>query len=182
MKRLKVIFAFLVCLVTSQPLLSQQTFHDFIVFDIHGEEFDMAQLEGKKVLVVNTASTCGLTPQYAGLQELFKKYGDENFMIIAFPCNDFGSQESGTNEEIATFCSTKYQVTFPVMSKVSIKGSDKHPIYKWLTEAEENGVADSKVTWNFQKYMIDGKGKLVGHEPPRKRPACRAIVKWIEKS
>jgi glutathione peroxidase len=162
-------------------LSGQKSFYDFTVLDIEGNEFPLAQLQGKKVLVVNTASKCGLTPQYEGLEELFEKYGGDNFVIIGFPCNDFASQEPGTEEEIATFCKKNYGVTFPMMSKIHVKGEEQHPLYKWLTEASENGVEDSSVSWNFQKYMIDENGNLVGHVPPRKKPDCNEIVDWIKK-
>ena len=162
-------------------LSGQQSFYDFTVMDIEGNEFPLAQLQGKKVLVVNTASKCGLTPQYEGLEELYEKYGGDDFVIIGFPSNDFASQEPGTNEEIATFCKMNYGVTFPMMSKISVKGEEQHPLYKWLTEASENGVEDSSVSWNFQKYMIDENGNLVGHVPPRKKPDCNEIVSWIKK-
>ena len=159
----------------------QKNFHDFTVEDIYGESFPLSQLKGKKVLVVNTASKCGLTPQYKGLEELYEKYGGEDFVIIGFPSNDFAGQEPGTNEEIAEFCQMNYGVTFPMMSKITVKGEEIHPLYKWLTEEAENGVEDSKVAWNFQKYMIDEEGNLVGHVPPRKKPDCSEIVSWIKR-
>jgi glutathione peroxidase len=159
----------------------QQKFHDFTVEDIYGEPYPLSQLKGKKVLVVNTASKCGLTPQYKGLEELFEEFGGEGFVIIGFPSNDFAGQEPGTNEEIAEFCQVNYGVTFPMMSKITVKGEEMHPLYKWLTEEAENGVEDSKVAWNFQKYMIDEEGNLVGHVPPRKKPGCKEIVTWIKK-
>ena len=160
----------------------QKSFYDFTVKDIAGNDFPLSQLKGKKVLVVNTASKCGLTPQYEDLEALFEKYGGDDFVIIGFPSNDFAGQEPGTNEEIAAFCKLNYGVTFPMMSKITVKGDEIHPLYKWLTEASENGVEDSKVSWNFQKYMIDKDGTLVGHVPPRKKPDCKEIVNWITKS
>ncbi len=162
-------------------LSGQKNFHDFTVEDIYGESYPLSQLKGKKVLVVNTASKCGLTPQYKGLEELYEKYGGDNFVIIGFPSNDFAGQEPGSNEEIAEFCQVNYGVTFPMMSKITVKGEEIHPLYKWLTEEQENGVEDSKVSWNFQKYLIDEDGNLVGHVPPRKKPDCNEIVSWIEK-
>ena len=156
------------------------TFHDFKVKTIDDKEFDLSILKGKKVLVVNTASKCGLTPQYEKLQALYEKYGDENFAIIGFPTNDFASQEPGTNAEIKKFCTSKYNVTFQIMSKISVKGDDMHPLYKWLTSKKENGVMDSKVKWNFQKYLIDENGKLVDVVFPRIKPDNKVIVNWIE--
>lgn len=175
-----IVISISVAMSVSLPLHAQKSLYDFTVLDIQGHEYELAQLQGKKVLIVNTASKCGLTPQYAGLEKLYQKYGGEDFIILGFPSNDFGGQEPGTNEEIATFCNTRYEVSFPMMSKIKVKGEDKHPLYKWLTEASENGVEESRVTWNFQKYMIDEYGTLVGHVPPRKRPTCRQIVSWLE--
>ena len=158
---------------------AQTSFYDFTVEDINGEEYPLSQLKGKKVLVVNTASKCGFTPQYEGLQELYEKYGDEEFMIVGFPANNFMKQEPGSNEEIAEFCSINYGVSFPMMSKVSVKGDDQHPLYKWLTSKSENGVENSKVGWNFQKYMIDEEGQLVGHFSSKTKPGNEKLVNWI---
>jgi len=159
--------------------MGDKSFHDFTVGDIHGNDFELSRFKGKKVLVVNTASKCGFTPQYEGLESLYQTYGGEKFAVIGFPSNDFLSQEPGTNEEIATFCSTRYQVSFPMMSKISVKGKKKHPLYQWLTSARENGLENSKVRWNFQKYLIDEHGRLVGHIPPRKSPESEEIISWI---
>jgi len=164
-----------------QEVSAQQSFYDYTVLDIHGDEYDLAQLQGKKVLVVNTASKCGFTPQYEDLENLYETYGGEDFIILAFPSNDFANREPGTNEEIAGFCSSKYHITFPVMARISVKGEDMHPLYRWLTQASENGVEESRVAWNFQKYMIDEGGTLVGHVPPIKKPDCAEIVSWITK-
>ena len=157
-----------------------KTFHDFSAETISGESLDLSTLKGKKILVVNTASKCGNTPQYAQLEELFKEYGGENFMIIGFPANNFMGQEPGTNEEIKEFCEINYGVTFQMMAKISVKGKDMHPIYQWLTQKEQNGVEDSKVSWNFQKYMIDEDGKLVGHVSPKTSPKSDEIINWLK--
>lgn len=159
---------------------AQSSFYDFTVKDIAGEDFPLSQLKGKKVLVVNTASECGFTPQYEGLQELYETYGGDDFIIIGFPANNFGKQEPGSNEEIANFCQINYGVSFPMMSKISVKGDDQHPLYIWMTSKSENGVEDSKVTWNFQKYMIDEKGQLVGHYAPTVKPHSKKLIRWIE--
>jgi len=159
---------------------AQNSFYDFTVKDIRGEDFPLSQLKGKKVLVVNTASKCGFTPQYEGLQELYEKYGGDDFMIIGFPANNFGKQEPGSDEEIANFCQINYGVSFPMMSKISVKGDDQHPLYLWLTSENKNGVEDSKVSWNFQKYMIDEEGQLVGHFAPTVKPDSKKLLKWIE--
>ena len=157
-----------------------KTFHDFKAKTISGEELDLSSLKGKKVLVVNTASKCGLTPQYEELESLYKEFGGDDFTIIGFPANNFLSQEPGTDEEIKEFCQVNYGVTFQMMSKISVKGKDIHPIYQWLTEEELNGVEDSKVSWNFQKYMIDEEGRLVGHFSPKTSPRSEEIVNWIK--
>jgi len=158
-----------------------KSFYDFKVKDIDGKEVSMADFKGKKVLVVNVASECGNTPQYESLEKLYKKYGPEKFVIVGFPANNFGSQEPGSNEEIKTFCTSKYQVTFPMMSKISVKGKDMDPLYKWLTTKKENGVLDAPVTWNFQKFMINTDGTLEGMVKPGVDPDTEVIVKWIEK-
>jgi len=161
----RILFLFIALFAVSIALLGQQkTVHDFTVTDINGESFDMAQLAGKKILIVNTASKCGFTPQYEGLEKLYQTYKDDNFVVVAFPSNDFKNQEPGSNEEIKQFCKRNYGVSFPLMSKISVKkGEDQHPLYQWLTHKSKNGVMDSKVNWNFQKYMIDEQGKLVDY-------------------
>lgn len=155
------------------------TLHDFIVKDIDGNEFDLATLKGKKVLVVNVASKCGLTPQYEDLQALYEKYGDEKFVIIGFPANNFMGQEPGSNEEIKEFCSMNYGVTFPMMDKISVKGKNQAPIYKWLTKSSENGKIDQVVTWNFQKFMVDEEGRVVDVVMPKESPMSDKIINWI---
>jgi len=166
--------------ITHLIMAQNKTFHDFVVKDIDGNDYALSNLKGKKVLVVNTASKCGFTPQYEDLQKLYDKYKSSNFVIIGFPANNFMSQEPGTNSEIKEFCSSKYNVTFPMMSKISVKGDDIHPLYQWLTSKEENGVMDSKVKWNFQKYMIDENGKLIDVAYSRTNPLDEQIINWIE--
>jgi glutathione peroxidase len=153
--------------------------HDFVVEDIYGDQFNLAELKGKKVMIVNTASRCGLTPQFSKLEELYKTYSDKNFIIIGFPANNFNNQEPGNNEEIIAFCEENYGVSFPMMSKISVKGQDMHPLYKWLTQKSENGVTDSEVSWNFQKYLINENGYLVKYLPPRHDPLSEDIIEWI---
>ena len=162
------------------PTMGQNSFYDFTVDDIHGNEYRLAQLQGKKVLVVNTASKCGFTPQYEGLESLYRKYGGGDFVILGFPSNDFLRQEPGSNEEIAAFCTSKYEVSFPMMSKISVKGGDMHEVYHFLTEKEKNGLQDSEVSWNFQKYLLDEQGELVMVIKPSTLPTDPSIVKWIE--
>lgn len=159
---------------------SLKTFHSFTVETLEGEKFDLSSLKGKKVLVVNTASKCGLTPQYEDLQKLFEAYGGEKFTIVGFPANNFLKQEPGTNDEIREFCKENYGVTFLMMSKISVKGNDIHPVYQWLTQKSENGVMDSEVKWNFQKYLIDENGHLVDMVPPKEKPDSEKIINWIK--
>jgi len=157
-----------------------KTFHSFQVKDINGKTFDLASLKGKKVLVVNTASKCGYTPQYEGLEELYKKFKDMNFVIIGFPANNFGAQEPGSDSDIKAFCTKNYGVTFPMMSKISVKGDDMAPIYQWLTKQTMNGKMDSEVKWNFQKYLIDENGQLIASFPSAEKPMSDKITSWIE--
>ena len=140
----------------------------------------MSSLKGKKVLLVNTASKCGFTPQFEQLQELYEKYKESGFTIIGFPANNFKNQEPGSRSEIQAFCTENYGVTFPMMDKVSTKGDDQSPIYQWLTEKSKNGVLDSEVSWNFQKYLIDEDGKLVGFAAPKDSPMSDKIIDWIK--
>mgnify|MGYP006283893345 CR=1 FL=1 len=177
----KILFLIAAIFVSTAMVAQTKTFHDFTVKDIDGLEYDLSQLEGKKVMVVNTASKCGLTPQYEELQSLYENYKDDNFVIIGFPANNFMNQEPGSNDEIKEFCSSNYGVSFPMMSKISVKGDDIHPLYAWLTEKSNNGVEDSKVKWNFQKYLIDEDGKLVKYFSPRTSPKDEEIIAWIEK-
>ncbi len=154
--------------------------YDYKLTDINGNTFDMSELKGKKVLLVNTASHCSLTPQVTDLEKLYNNYKDKNFVVVAIPSNDFGDKEPGTNKEIKDFVK-KYDVTFPVMAKTSVKGDNEVPLYKWLTSKDLNGVMDSKVAWNYQKYMIDENGKLVGVVEPKESPASDKVVEWLKK-
>lgn len=155
------------------------SFHDFTVETLEGETFDLGTLRGTKVMVVNVASKCGLTPQYEQLQAVYEKYEGEDFTIIGFPANNFLSQEPGTADEIRQFCTENYGVTFPMMAKISVKGDDMAPLYQWLTQKDQNGVLDSDVSWNFQKYLIDESGHLVKMMSPKTKPDSEEIVEWI---
>jgi glutathione peroxidase len=157
-----------------------KNFHDFTVESITGKPFDLARFKGKKVMVVNTASECGFTHQYAQLEELYEHFHDADFEIIAFPANDFGAQEPGTNDEINRFCQRNYGVSFPLMAKVTVKGSNTHPLFQWLTQKSQNGVADIEITWNFQKFLIDENGQLVKSVAPAVSPMDDVVLKWIE--
>ncbi len=159
--------------------LQAQTIYDFKVTDIEGKVFDLATLKGKKVMIVNTASKCGLTPQFEQLQQLYTQFKDSNFVIIGFPTNDFFEQDPGTNNEIKSFCVKNYGVTFPMMSKIKVKGDTIEPLYQFLTQKEKNGLEDNDVKWNFQKYLINEQGKLVRVVGPRVKPMDTSIVDWI---
>lgn len=158
----------------------QKTLYDFSAPLITGELFDFSTLKGKKVLIVNTATECSLSPQFKKLQELYEEYGGDDFEIVAFPCNDFGGQEPGTNEQINDICTKKYHVSFTLMEKIPIKGDDMHPIYKWLTSSEENGNLDAKVIWNFQKFLVDEEGFVVESLSPISGPQNRRILEWLQ--
>jgi glutathione peroxidase len=173
-------FFLAIAMILSSGISAQKSFYEFKAPDIDGKMVDFSRFKGKKVMVVNVASKCGLTPQYEQLQKLYEKYKDRGFEIIAFPANNFMGQEPGTESEIKTFCTTNYGVTFTMMSKISVKGKDMHPIYQWLTSKEKNGKMDSSVSWNFQKYLIDEQGNLVDMFPPRTSPFDERITGWIE--
>src|SRR5438552_13610117 len=149
---------------------------DYTVKDIDGNDYNLAQLKGKVVLIVNVASKCGFTPQYKGLENLYEANKDKGLVIVGFPANNFKSQEPGRNEEIKAFCSSKYNVTFPMMSKISVKGDDKHPLYQMLTK--EKG----EVTWNFNKFLIGRDGKLIEHFDSKAKPDDAKLTDAIDKA
>jgi len=161
----------------SKPM---KTLYDFKAKTIDGKDFDLSSLKGKKVMVVNTASLCGFTPQYADLEKLYKMYGGANFTIIGFPANNFGQQEPGPNDSIKIFCTKNYGVTFQMMSKISVKGDDMDPLYKWLTQKSENGMQDAPVMWNFQKFLIDENGNWAGVAMSKESPLSDHVVNWIK--
>lgn len=167
----------------TRPVTTPQApmrFHDLTATDIHGKPFSFADLKGRKVLIVNTASECGYTPQYKQLQELYEAYKDKGLLVIGFPSNDFGGQEPGSEERIEAFCQKNYGVSFPLMSKVRTKGAEQHPVYQWLTRKELNGVQDATVNWNFHKFLIDGEGRLVRDLPSGTSPLDETVIGWVE--
>ena len=175
----KIFLLLFAILCVHSAIANDKTFFDFTVETIDGKSFNLEQLKGKKIMVVNVASKCGLTPQYTQLQELYDKFKNNNFTIIAFPANNFGQQEPGTNEEIEDFCTLNYNITFPLMAKISTKGKDIAPVYKWLTTKKENGQKDVEVAWNFQKFLIDEEGNWVKSIDPRTLPTAEEIISWI---
>lgn len=180
MKRILILLIFLIMISNIGFTQETKSFYSLKALTIDGNEFDFTALKGKKVLIVNTASKCGNTPQYAKLEELHKQYGGDKFVILGFPANNFLSQEPGSNEEIQEFCRLNFGVTFQMMSKISVKGKDMHPVYNWLTSKSENGVMDSEVKWNFQKYLIDESGKLLEAFQPKEDPLSDKIVSWLK--
>jgi glutathione peroxidase len=165
---------------TSAFTLHFQNLYSFKAKTIDGQDFNFASLKGKKVMIVNTASLCGFTPQYADLEKLYKTYGGDKFVIIGFPANNFGSQEPGPNDSIKVFCTKNYGVSFQMMAKISVKGDDMDPLYKWLTEKAENGHEDAPVMWNFQKFLIDENGNWAGVALSKESPMSDHIVNWIK--
>ena len=166
--------------ITENKEQVSENIYQYQVTDLYGESFVFSNLKGKKVMVVNTASECGLTPQYESLQKLYDTYKDKNFVIVGFPANNFGGQEPGSDAQIASFFKENYGVTFPMMSKISVKGGDMHEVYHFLTEKQKNGLQDSEVAWNFQKYLLDEQGELVMVVEPKTLPTDPSIIDWIE--
>lgn len=165
---------------TPQNVSDTMNLYSFSATSIDGQSYAMSQLKGKKVMIVNVASNCGYTPQYKQLQELYTTYKDSNFVILGFPCNQFLGQEPGSDEKIAAFCEKNYGVTFPLFSKIDVKGKEQHPIYQWLTDKKKNGVEDSDVSWNFNKYLIDENGNYVKHYHSGTAPLDEEILNWLE--
>lgn len=175
-------------LITIMAIISLSSFsqksnitsiHQFIVTSIDGGTINFADFKGKKILVVNTASKCGFTYQYEGLEKLYQTYKDK-LVIVGFPCNQFLAQDPGTNETINSFCKKNYGVTFPLAAKIHVRGKDKAPIYKWLCNKKENGVLDATITWNFNKFMLDEEGHLLEHFSSTTKPNSDKILKWLK--
>jgi glutathione peroxidase len=164
-------------MVMTASLFGASSVHEFTLNSIDGKPGPLSAYQGKVVLIVNVASRCGFTPQYAGLEALYEKYKDRGFTILGFPANNFGGQEPGTNEEIKTFCSSKYNVTFPMYAKISVKGDDKAPLYQFLTAA-----TGSEIQWNFTKFLVDKNGKVVARFEPKVTPESPDVAEAIEKA
>jgi len=158
--------------------LQPGSIYDFTLNDIDGQPVALSRFRGKVLLLVNTASFCGNTPQYADLETMYEQYRERGFEILAFPANNFGQQEPGSNEEIKSFCYTKYSLTFPLFSKISVKGADKHLLYRYLTEQSPFA---GEVEWNFQKYLVDRSGAVVARYHHRTKPLSPEIVQGIER-
>jgi len=155
---------------------------DFTLNSIDGKPAPLSQYQGKVVLIVNVASKCGYTPQYTGLEKIYEKYKDKGFVILGFPANNFGGQEPGTNEEIKTFCSSKYSVTFPMYAKISVKGADIHPLYQFLTDKQTNPAGAGDIKWNFTKFLVGKDGKVIARFESAVTPESPEVTGAIEKA
>ena len=154
--------------------------YDVQIGSLQGQPFELAELKGKAVLVVNVASRCGLTPQYTGLEQLQKRYGDRGFTVLGVPCNQFGAQEPGSAEEIATFCSSTYGVTFPITEKVDVNGEQRHPLYQQLTDKPDAEGAAGDIQWNFEKFLLSADGEIVARFRPMTEPESDPLTSAIE--
>lgn len=154
---------------------------DFTVRDIDGSDVKLSKYKGDVILIVNVASKCGYTPQYEGLQAIYKKYKDKGFYVLGFPANNFGGQEPGTNSEIKEFCESKFHVTFPMFAKISVKGDDIDPLYKFLTDKKTNGEFAGDISWNFNKFLVDRKGNVVARFSSKDTPESETVTAAIDK-
>ena len=170
---------FTLLLMATSFFVQAQSIHSFQVKSIDGNQINFAKYKGKKILVVNTASKCGYTPQYEALQKVYEQYKDK-LVIIGFPCNQFGGQEPGSNQEIVEFCKKNYGVSFPLADKIDVKGDNTAPIYKWLTQKGKNGVLDASISWNFNKFLLDENGKMMAYFPSNVKPDSDAILSYLK--
>jgi glutathione peroxidase len=177
-----IVGASLTVVTAADPAKKPTSVLDFHVKDIEGKDVDLASYKGKVLLIVNTASQCGLTPQYKDLEALYEKYKDQGFAILAFPANEFGKQEPGSNEEIKEFCSTKYKVSFPLFSKIVVKGKGIDPLFDFLTSDETNPKFAGEIKWNFNKFLVNRKGEVIARFEPREKPNTEAAISTLEKA
>ena len=175
----KLLSVFVIGILSAFTIIAINSIHQFKVKSIDGGVIDFSKFKGKKILVVNVASKCGYTRQYAGLEKLYEAHKDK-LVIVGFPANNFGSQEPGTDSEIVQFCKARFGVTFPMASKVSVKGDDVAPIYQWLTSKEKNGVLDATIGWNFNKFLLDENGKLLAYFPSKTEPDSDDLLKYLK--
>lgn len=160
----------------------KMSIYDFTMKSIDGDDVKLDQYRGKVMLIVNVASQCGYTPQYEGLQKIYATYKDRGFVVLGFPANNFGGQEPGSDQEIKTFCTTRYNVTFPMFSKISVKGADQHPLYKFLTDAETNPAFAGEISWNFNKFLVDRTGRIIARFESRDKPESEKVIQAIERA
>lgn len=168
--------------VVAQEGAMPQSVHDFTMKDIDGKDVPLSQYKGRVMLIVNVASRCGFTPQYEGLEALYKKYAAQGLVVLGFPANNFMGQEPGTDAEIKSFCSLKYNVTFPMFSKISVKGKDEHPLYKFLTQKETDPSFSGEISWNFNKFLVDRSGAVVARFGSRDTPEDASLIKAVEQA
>lgn len=166
----------------NQPVFGASSVYEFTMNSIDGKPLPLADFKGKVMLLVNVASKCGYTPQYEGLEAIYEKYKDQGLVIVGFPANNFLAQEPGTNEEIKTFCSTKYNVKFPLYSKISVKGGDKAPLYEFLTDTGANPKTGGEIKWNFTKFLVGRNGKVIARFEPAVTPQSPEVTAAIEKA
>ncbi len=169
----------IVAMMSAFTLPGDPSIHTFKVKSIEGGTIDFSKFKGKKILVVNTASKCGYTPQYEALEKIYEEYKDK-LVIVGFPANNFSNQEPGSDGDIQEFCKARFGVKFPLASKISVKGDDTAPIYKWLTSKTENGVLDATITWNFNKFLLDENGKMIAYFPSKVTPDSEDILKYLK--
>ena len=162
--------------------VNANSIYDFEMLDIDGNKVGLDKYKGKVVMIVNTASKCGYTPQYEGLEKIYEKYKDSGFVILGFPANNFGGQEPGTNKEIKEFCTLRYKVSFPMFAKISVKGDDQHPLYTYLTSENSDPKFAGEITWNFNKFLIGRDGKIIDRFATQDTPESEKITGAIEKA
>jgi glutathione peroxidase len=170
-----------ICLM-SAAMFGASSVYEFTMNSIDGKPLPLASFQGKVLLIVNVASKCGFTPQYEGLEAVYEKFKDQGFVIVGFPANNFMAQEPGTNEEIKTFCSTKYNVKFPLYSKISVKGDDKAPLYQFLTDTAANPKTGGEIKWNFTKFLVDRNGRVIARFESPVKPDSPEVIGAIEKA
>ena len=169
-------------LATGAEEQKMKSVYDFAMKDIDGKDVKLHQFHGKVALIVNVASQCGYTPQYAGLQAVYQKYKDKGLVVLGFPANNFGAQEPGADAEIKSFCTSKYNVTFPMFSKISVKGADKHPFYQFLTAKESDPQFAGEITWNFNKFLVGKDGKILARFDSKDAPDSEKVTQAIEQA
>lgn len=178
--RLALLVLPLVMPMTAHAADAPKSVHDIAVKTIDGQDVTLGQFKGKVLLLVNTASQCGYTPQYEGMQSIYQKYKDQGFEVLAFPANEFGGQEPGSNDEIKTFCTTRYRTTFPLFAKIVVNGKDKHPLYQYLTDKQTNPKFAGDIPWNFTKFLVDRNGQIIGRFEPKDAPESAPVTQAIE--
>jgi len=177
-----VAITFIFSVAAAEEIKTKSPLYDFTVRDIDGKEMSLSEYKEKVILIVNVASKCGHTPQYEGLQKIYSEYQDQGLVVLGFPANNFRNQEPGTDQEIKEFCSLNYGVTFPMFSKISVKGDDIHPLYQYLTSEKTNPEFAGEISWNFNKFLIDRSGKIIARFESKDQPESEKVVAAIESS